>query len=138
MRAAVLVFWLSGFLAGCSDQASQPTPGARAEAIASTRPVINPAKLEAAKAAIRAEPKVIDFVYDPEAVVQWTIGVKDDGSPRYGFAEYFCTRLGEWGVRTSAARVRIVDIKRYMKPDGNGRNANLGTVDCSSGEQWPD
>ena len=138
IRVGNLAFCLSGFLAGCSDQAAVPVAVVTSQlAVEATLLSIDPAKLDAAKASIRNEPKVIDFVYDPEASVEWTIGVKDDGSPRLGFAEYFCLRLGELGVRTDRTAVRIVDYRKYMAPGGNGQDASLGAVECSSGEPFP-
>lgn len=140
LRAGFLLFCLSGLLtaSGCSEQGNPTELTATAETAAPAEPAIDPAKLDTAKAAIRAEAKVIDFVYDPDAVVQWTIGVKDDGSSRAGFAEYICQVVGSVGAKTDRTVVRIVDHRKYMAADGNGRDASLGTVDCRSGRHWPD
>lgn len=133
MRSLFLAFC---FLAGCDATSAEQSPAPIQVTATSTARPVEPAKLEVAKTAIRAEAKVIDFVYDPKASVEWTIGVKDDGSPRYGFAEYFCLRLGEWGVRDDRTTVRIVDFRKYMEPGGNGRDADLGTVECKTGTYW--
>lgn len=101
---------------------------------AASVPAIDPAKLEAFNQAVKKEPKVIDFVYDPKAVFQWTIGVRDDGTPRYGYAEYFCILMGEHGLSRQDAKVRIVDYAKFMQPGGNARDASLGSVDCATGE----
>lgn len=78
---------------------------------------------------------MIDFVYDPHAVFQWTIGVKDDGSPRYGYAEYFCILINENELPTTGAKVRIVDYFKYMRTQGDARAASLGSVDCGTSQQ---
>lgn len=132
MRSVFLAFWLSGLLTGCSN-----SPTEQPIADKTTEPALTPAeadisKVKAAEASFRAEPKVIDLVYDPKAAVQWTIGVKDDGGSRLGYADYFCVRLQQLGIDTAGTNVRIVDYRKYMAPGGNGRDANLGTVHCAT------
>lgn len=130
----LLAFCLSGFLAGCgssSPPAAPPTDQPQAEATA--LPDIDPAKIDAAKAAILKEPGVLDLVYDADEVVQWTIGMKNDGSSRVGRAETFCMQLRELGVAESRTHVRIVDFKRYIASQGDARSASLGHVDCGTG-----
>ena len=94
----------------------------------------NSPSVVAAIAALRAEPKIIDLVYDPEMVVDWTIGVKDDGTPRFGYAEYVCLVLREHGVVDSSTSVRIIDYAKFMMNGGDSHDASLGSVDCSSGQ----
>ncbi|WP_072379845.1 hypothetical protein [Novosphingobium sp. NDB2Meth1] len=89
--------------------------------------------VEGAEAAIRAEKKVIDLVYQPNEPVQWLIGVKDDGSPRFGYAEYICNLLGDHQFPMKGTWVRIVDYRRFMH-DGDHHAASLGSVDCGSGQ----
>tara|TARA_R110001599_G_scaffold171551_1_gene362688 strand:+ start:115 stop:450 length:336 start_codon:yes stop_codon:yes gene_type:complete len=44
-----------------------------------------PAKaILAAKEALKAEPKIKDVIYQPDAAVQWQVGVIDDGTSRTG------------------------------------------------------
>lgn len=133
MKSGFLAFALSivSLLAGC-DRAPMSQPEQPDIAATSLAPQIGPAKLKAAMAAIRAEPRVIDLVYDPEAVVQWTIAVKDDGSLRFGLAEYFCLRLSELGARQELTHVRIVDYTRFIASQGDARGASLGQVDCGT------
>lgn len=89
--------------------------------------------IEGAKAAIKAEKKVIDLVYQPGEAVQWLIGVKDDGTPRHGYAQYICNVLSEHGLSMKGAWVRIVDYRRFML-DGDHHAASLGSVECGSGQ----
>lgn len=134
---AALAFCLSGFLAGCSPPASEQASVAPSEAPSPVSPApVDPANIKAAEASFRAEPKVRDLVYEPAAVVQWTIAVNDDGSSRIGYADYFCNRLQQLGIDASSTKVRIVDHRRFLAPGGNGRDANLGTVDCATGQPF--
>lgn len=135
MRAGILAIWLSGFLAACNGDTPQAAPSSEQGQVASSpSPALDPAKIEAAKAAILKEQGVIDLVYDPAAVVQWTIGMKDDGSSRVGRAETFCMQLSELGVADQMTHVRIVDFKRYMASQGDARGASLGHVACATGQ----
>lgn len=124
--------------AGCSKLAADEQVSAAKTTPAETpAPApVDAAKAKAAEASFRAEPKVIDLVYDPNAVVQWTIGVKDDGSRRFGYAQYFCLRLQQLGIDASKAKVRIVDYGKFVALGGNGRDADLGTVDCASDQPF--
>ncbi len=132
MRSVFLAFWLSGLMTACSNSPNeQPISDQTVEATA-TPAETDISKIKAAEALFRAEPKVVDLVYDSKAAVQWTIGVKDDGSSRIGYAQYFCLRLQQLGIDTAATNVRIVDYRKYMAPEGNGRDANLGTVHCAT------
>lgn len=84
-----------------------------------------------AQAAIRAEPKVRDMLYQPGQAVEWQIGVITDGSPRYGYAEYICQLLREHGVVADRTAVRIVDIVKVSN-GSNFREASLGRVNCTT------
>lgn len=86
--------------------------------------------IEAAKSAIRAEPKVKDFTYQPGQAVEWHVGVLDDGSPRHGYASYICQVLAEHGASTARTHVRVVDIVKVSQGE-NFRSASLGHVACS-------
>lgn len=132
----IAFLWLLSVVGACSSPAPDPESDTAVEpplAVESTQPIAQ-GKINAAIAEIRAEPKVIDVVYDPTEYVEWTIGVKDDGSPRYGYAEYICLRLLELGALAPRTNVRIVDIRKYMEPNGNGRDASLGQVNCENQE----
>lgn len=96
--------------------------------------IVPPGKVLSAMTAIRAEPKVIDATHDPKAVIQWTVGVNDDGTPRWGFAEYVCTVLESTGIPRAGQKVRIVDFRKFMSSKGYARGASLGSVDCATME----
>ena len=93
-------------------------------------PTITKTQIDTAQTALRAEPKVLDLVYDPQAVVQWTIGVKDDGTERYGYAEYVCLTLKDMNALAPGVEVRIVDYPAFMANGGDAHAASLGHVEC--------
>lgn len=122
---------LALLLAACDAPAPAP------KATASAAPVVvnkgqSPFAVRSAIKAIKAETGVIDMVYDDTAVFQWVIGMKSDGSLRYGRAESFCILLSQTGIDLTRQAVRIVDFRRYMV-DGDGRAASMGAVDCEKG-----
>lgn len=123
-------------LSGCGSSTAPEVDPTHANAFVEPQASVSPdpEKVAAFNDAIKAEPKVIDFVYDPQAVVRWTIAVKDDGTPRYGYAEYFCVLMAQHDLPLAGAWVRIVDYGKFMQPGGNGRDASLGSVDCGTGE----
>jgi len=86
--------------------------------------------IEAAKQAIRTEPKVKDFIYQPGQAVEWQVGVLDDGTNRVGYANYICEVLAEHKVLTPRTQVRVVDIVKVNQEE-NFRSASLGHVACS-------
>lgn len=135
MRYRFLAFCLSGIavgLGGCHyNQAPAPTETASTpdEPVATGSAV----DIEGAKAAIRAEKRVVDVVYQPNDPVQWLIGVNSDGTPQFGYAEYICQIITEHGFSAQGAWVRIVDFRRYMA-DGDHHAASLGSVDCGTSE----
>lgn len=135
VKRGLAAFWLSGFLAACNGGTPTSAPSSDPAQVApQPSPATDPGKIEAAKAAILKERGVIDLVYDPTAVVQWTIAMKDDGSSRVGRAETFCMQLSELGVADQMTHVRIVDFKRYMASQGDARGASLGHVACATGQ----
>ncbi|MFO1153802.1 MAG: hypothetical protein U1E42_09105 [Rhodospirillales bacterium] len=72
---------------------------------------------------LRKEKAIIDLVHQ-NAEAEWLIGVKNDGSKRYGYAEYVCIILGEHNAITEGHMVRIVDYFKFMNSDGNHRDAS--------------
>lgn len=120
--------------AGCGGSPQIAPSEAPSEATPTATAAVDPAKAKAFNEAIQKEPKVVDFVYDPTAAFQWTIGVHDDGSPRHGYAEYFCGLMHDYGLPTEHAKVRIVDYTKFMQPGGNAHDASLGSVDCATSE----
>tara|TARA_R110002124_G_scaffold89707_1_gene229338 strand:- start:4743 stop:5237 length:495 start_codon:yes stop_codon:yes gene_type:complete len=86
----------------------------------------------AAKEALEAEPKIKDVLYQPDAAVQWQVGVIDDGTSRTGYAQYICMLLADHGAIVPGTHVRIVDIVK-VKGGANFRSAALGHVACDDG-----
>lgn len=131
-----ILLCLSLFIQSCkaepNPERSAPTEiiTAPASEIQTSQPT---GDIEGAKAAIKAEKAVIDFIHQPDETFQWVIGVKDDGSSRFGYAEYICSILKDHGVPIEQTLVRIVDYQRFVL-DGNGRAASLGSVACKTGE----
>lgn len=135
MKCGNLAFWLSGFLAleGCDDGSSTPVHRAEAASAVETSPRFSPAAVEAAKAAIAAEPKVKDLLFDEGKYgVEWQVAVISDGKPRHGYADYICQLLAQNQAIDPNVEVRIVDA--VMVEGGRDfRSASLGTVRCSDG-----
>lgn len=86
--------------------------------------------IDAARDAIWREPKVRDFDYRPDNVVQWIVAVEDDGSPRYGYAGYICLLLREHGVDPEDQAVRVVDFAEHHQGEEYLREASLGALRC--------
>lgn len=106
-------------LASPAAQAQQEVPG---EAV------------ERAKAALQQEATVKDFFYQPEVAIEWLVGVLDDGTPRWGYAQYVCEVLKENGAATDATDVRIIDIVKVANQGQSFREASLGSVNCGTYE----
>lgn len=132
--AALALIALAGLRAIGEDSpppAGTPAPIA-AQSAPPSRPAIDPVAIEKAKAALAAEPKIVDLVYDPSLQVQWNIAVEDDGTRRDGLADYFCLVLSEQGAVAKGTAVRIVDAARREElKDAYGEYA-LATVDCTT------
>ncbi len=140
-----LLFGLASCLAACSSPEPAPTgdealatgqfvaPVAPVAPPTPVAPAVDPAAIEAAKAAIKAEPQVKDMLYQGDEAVQWQIGVLDDGSKRFGYALYICQLLREHKVLTGQTHVRIVDIARVAQGE-DFRSASLGHVICETGD----
>lgn len=88
---------------------------------------------QGAENALRKEKKIVDLVHQ-SAIAEWLIGVKDDGSKRYGYAEYVCGILLEHNAIADGHMVRIVDYFKFVNTNGDHRAASLGSVVCSTGE----
>lgn len=131
MKLALPIATLSLLLAGCASPA--PTEEATAPAPEAEASGPSPAAIDAAQVALRAEPQVKDLHYDPEAAVQWNIGVLDDGSSRIGYAQYACLVLSEKHALAGRTHVRVVDIAK-VEQGSDFREANLGHVICETGD----
>ena len=100
------------------------------QAAVETTPVYSAATLEKARAALKSEGRIRDFILDPKNAVILQAAVDDDGTRRYGYAEYLCMVLSDAGLDTNKAVVRIVDAAQIEKSGGNFRSISLGTVQC--------
>lgn len=114
-----------------ANQREQPAPIVEAQPEPS-QPALDPIVVEKAKAALAAEPKVVDLIYEPTLQVQWNIAVVDDGTRRDGLADYFCLVLSEQGAVVSGTAVRIVDAARRAELKDAYRDYALATVDCNT------
>ena len=85
--------------------------------------------IEAVKGALREEPQVKDFLYQPGEAVEWQIGVISDGTSRIGYANYICELLASHGASTDKTIVRIADVVKIESGTAL-RDANLGAVRC--------
>lgn len=94
-------------------------------------PRFNPDKIEAMKAQLLDEPKIVDLLYDPSArAVTWQVGVFNDGSRRTGYAAYICQLLRDERLVDPTTNVRIVDIAK-VSAGANFRDASLGHIRCA-------
>lgn len=101
------------------------------------RPPVDPAAAAAAVAELEKWDAVIEVMHDEGLAVQWTIGVKDDGTKRYGLAESVCGELSDRHLVHDLTWVRIVDRRAVMSNGGDFRAASLGSVKCATGD-WID
>lgn len=79
---------------------------------------------------LKKEPKIKDVLYQPNAAVQWSIGVINDGTSRNGYAMYICDVLKEHGYANDNTVVRIADIVKVAN-GSTPRAASIGSARCS-------
>jgi len=137
MIRSILPICLAVTCAACSAPAAVPADEIAADEPAPISSPANaspaPAAIDAAKTALAAEPKIEDLIYDASAVVQWNVGVRDDGSRRVGYAQYVCGVLAEKHALAERTHVRIVDIEKVAQ-GSDFRAANLGHIICETGD----
>jgi hypothetical protein len=123
-------------LAACGTEQPQPDAVAIDEPTEESAPAerFAPDAISTAKGNIKAEAKVVDFVYDPENVVEWVIAVKDDGTSRHGYAQYICQLLRDANAYDDEVEVRIVDAAKIAEFKDAYREYSLGTVRCQNGD----
>ena len=137
LMAAVIVVALTG----CSERATSQDPISALNSVellpdpsmAIPTARFDPAKIEDAKAAIMQDATVKDLLFDDGNAVEWHVGVLDDGSPRWGYAEAVCIILNQNGVSDDRTDVRVVDVAKLARSPGDFRGASLGHVDCATG-----
>jgi len=138
-RRSGTVIWLAValFVTSCGDaperQADTTTdtsPGGRSTG----SPRFDPAKIEAMKAQLRAEPKIkgVEFVGTHPDRPEWYVYVADDGTSRNGYAEYVCLLLREARLSDDDTDVWIADID--LTTSDHGGIPSLGHVRCSDGK----
>ncbi|WIA56575.1 hypothetical protein N6H05_01755 [Sphingobium sp. WTD-1] len=135
MRHALLI--TAAALAACGE-APQPANNSVSSAIISDVPGYQPpaniagapSPIERARAALKRDPKVVDFLLDPANAVMLQVAVRSNGSREYGLAETYCMDLKDWGFDKNEAAVRIVDAARVQASNGDFRSISLGTVRC--------
>lgn len=118
-------------LAGCSSASPDASAVAPAEAAPAVR-FADP-QVAAARAALLKEPAIVDFAFSPNSAVEWTVAVADDGSRRYGLAEYVCGELKAAGAYDDDVDVRIVDAAKRQEYKDEYRAYSLGAVRCRDG-----
>lgn len=133
MRMMILLSLVA--LAACDQAPASDAPPMVTEA-ASPKAGVSEAKLQAARAQLRSDRKVRDFVLDPAQAVLLQVAVDDDGTRRYGLAESYCLDLKDWGLMSDDAAVRIVDAAKVEESQGDFRSISLGTVRCRDGARW--
>jgi hypothetical protein len=136
--AALLILVPGWYVFGCSAPTSAPSTDEPVSSLAQASPLprpIDPAQIEAARAALDEEPKVLDIM-GPEAgqAVEWTVAVKSDGSSRFGYASYLCMVLGDHDVVGPSTSVRVVDVDYLVANPGDFRGASLGHAHCETGD----
>lgn len=93
---------------------------------------------KAAEADIRSNSWVIDLVYQPNAAVEWIVGVRKTTDREYGYAATVCNYLSVHGIPLKGMNVRIIDFHAFMENGGDHRAASLGQVDCETfGRKYP-
>lgn len=123
----------------CEEPPSAPivaSNGPAAESIPS-QPTIDPAAAQIAVDELESWDAIIEVMHDESLAVQWTIGVKNDGSKRYGLAESVCMELSDRGLQHERTWVRVVDRQAVMTNGGDFRAASLGSVKCATSD-WID
>jgi hypothetical protein len=126
-------------LSSCQQPTSQPQATEETPAVESRflAPVIDSADARAAVDELEGWDAILEVMHDETASVQWTIGVKNDGSKRYGLAESVCMELDDRGLMHDRTWVRVVDRQAVMSNGGDFRAASLGGVRCATGD-WID
>ena len=142
MKRLVIVVALLA-ISGCDSQPANPTdPAAPAQAGRAAPAVerFTSASIEKAKALIKAEPKVIDLMFDPLNAIEWHVAVSNDGTSRHGYAEYLCGLLRDAGATDDDVAIRIVDAAKVSELKDAYRDYSLGAVRCQDGQhlqRWP-
>lgn len=133
IRSLILISLLA--VASCQQPQQQLQTADETPPVESTPlpPVVDAAAAREAVKELESWDAVIEVLHDESRVVQWEIGVKDDGTMRYGLAESVCMELIDRGLSQSRTWVRIIDRPALMSNGGDFQAASLGRVRCSDG-----
>jgi hypothetical protein len=135
MKRLALI-WLMLLICSCDSNTTPPVDMTATSKVELKAPVVDrftSVSIENAKSLLKAEPKVIDLIFDPLNVVEWHVAVKDDGSRRYGYAKYLCLLLREANAYDDDVDIRIVDAARISELKDAYRDYSLGAVQCKDG-----
>lgn len=126
----------AGLVSACDEQSPAPEK-VEQSAVAAAEPKrarFDAAAVEAAKAKLLEETRVVDVLYQPEpTLVTWQIGTLGVEKPAYGYAEYVCSILAELKLVDADTSVRIVDLANAEAQAGDFRAGSLGQVQCADG-----
>lgn len=91
-------------------------------------------KIDETVLAIKSEPRVKDFLYEQlGSHGQWNIGIfPKKGRDEYGFANYICAVIADYGIDLDKQFVRIVDMVKLVREQIPPKKASLIRVQCSS------
>lgn len=122
-------------LAACEAAPSEPvaSPETHASEVMPSLVADDPSKAKEAVKELESWDAIIEVLHDETRVVQWEVGVKNDGTMRYGLAESICMELRDRGVEHARTWVRIIDRPALMVNGGDFQAASLGRVRCSDG-----
>ena len=98
-------------------------------------PIDNTKQIAKVESELKREAKIKDLFHDSSLAVQWTVGVLDDGSRRFGYAGYVCQVITDGGAleRDGSTYVRVVDVVKVANGE-SPRSASLGQVRCNDQE----
>lgn len=137
IRALSLItaaFLLASCDGGLSSQTNQ-TSSSQLTEVAPSTPAADPVEVVQAVRELESWDAIIEVMHDESLAVQWTIGVRNDGSKRYGLAESVCIELSDRGLQHDRTWVRVVDRQAVISNGGDFRAASLGGVRCSTGDR---
>ena len=122
-------------LCSCGDSGASPPSEANFSAVAPSAEGGKQPNIEAARKAIAREKQVLDFILEPQNAVTLQVAVRDDGTRRYGYAQYLCLLLSDHGFDMEDTAVRVVDAAKLAASNGDFRSISLGTVQCRDGSK---
>lgn len=128
-------------LTGCQQAKTAPASGVENGIDAPSTEASPDARFSASvvasvMAAMRKEPKIVDFIFDPELGVSLQVAVLNDGTGQFGYARYLCMTLRDLGASDDNMAVRVVDAARLDEAGGDFRSISLAAVWCKDGSKF--